>query len=257
LHEGNPGFTGDREFFLEHVHLTFTGRAAVAELIVDGMAAVWGLGAWPDTPEAAAAWWERFPEVEAELRRDVFFTGYDEHDMWSMAWRLLGLEVFAESPGLERRREEFAETVRTLQRRAVLDWGTLELVVAYERARLANPDDPLVPFTAGRLFGVRGEGVRAEEAFAAGFALHPAFADGRLNYAAMQLQRGYLDEARASLDALRSFAPNLAGLAKMEAAVALRQGDHARAIPLLEKHLRLRPEDNEAREMLKKIRAKP
>ncbi len=255
LHEWNPLFATDRDFFLEHVHLTFAGRAAVAELIVDGMAALWGLAPQEETPAAAAAWWERFPEVESTLRRDVMFTGYDEHDMWSLAWRLLGLEVFAGAPGMDQRRAEFAEFVRLLQRRAVLEWGTMDLVAAYDRAALRHPDDALTHFTAGRLFGLRGEGVRAEEAFAAGFALHPAFADGRLNYAALQLQRGAVEEARYSLDALRAFAPDLAGLAKLDALVALRDGNRPSAIALLEKHLQLRPDDEESRQMLEKLRA--
>jgi len=250
LHEMNPGFTTDREFFLEHVHLTFAGRAAVAELTVDGMAALWGLAVHDESPGAVAAWWEKFPAAEQELRRDVYFTGYDEHDMWSLAWKLLRLEVFAGAPGLEARREALAEQTRQLQRRAVLEWDTTGLVVAYDRAVLQNPADPLVHFTAARLFALRGEGTRAEEAFAAGFARQPNFADARFNYAAMQIQRGYLDEARAAMDALRRFDPDISGLAKMDAAIALREGDFAAAVPLLQKHLRLRPEDSESWRML-------
>lgn len=253
LHEDNPSFTSDRDYFLEHVHLTFTGRAAVAELIVDGMAALWGLTSRDEGSAAAAAWWGRLPSVEDQLRRDVFFTGYDEHDMWSLAWRLLGLEVFAGAPGLEQRREAFAETVRSLQRRAVVDWDTTELLAAYDLAASNNPGDPLIHFTAGRLLGLRGEGARAEQAFEAGFALHPAFADARLNHAAMQLQRGKLAEAQASLNALRARSPNLSGLVRLDAAIALRTGDHAAAIPLLEKHLRLRPDDHEAQELLDRL----
>jgi hypothetical protein len=78
LHEMNSGFTTGREFFLEHVHLTMTGRAAVAELIVDGMAALWELAPAAMDEANAAAWWERFPDVERDLRHDVFFTGYDD-----------------------------------------------------------------------------------------------------------------------------------------------------------------------------------
>lgn len=254
LHEDNPSFTSDRDYFLEHVHLTFTGRVAVAELIVDGMAALWGLAPRDGDPAAVAVWWARLPSVEGQLRRDLLFTGYDEHDMWSLAWRLLGLEVFAGAPGREQRREAFAETVRSLQRRAVVDWDTPALIAAYDFAASNNPRDPLIHFTAGRLLGLRGEGARAEQAFEAGFALHPAFADARLNHAAMQLQRGKLAEARTSLDVLRARSPNLSGLARLDAAIALRMGDKAAAIPLLEKHLRLRPDDHEARELLDRLR---
>jgi protein O-GlcNAc transferase len=166
--------------------------------------------------------------------------------MWSLAWKLLRLEVFAGAPGLAERRDALAEKVRDLQRRAVLGWDTTDLVIAYDRAVLQNPADPLVHFTAARLFALRGEGERAEQAFAAGFALQPNFAAARFNYAAMQLQRGRTDEARASMDALRRFDAELPGLAKMDAALALRDGDEASAATLLQKHLRLRPEDAES-----------
>ena len=243
LHEMNPSFATDREFFLEHVHLTFAGRAAIAEWTVDGMAALWGLSPRAESPAAVAAWWQAFPEAEKELRRDVYFTGYDEHDMCSLAWKLLRLGVFADAPGLAQRRDELAEQTRQLQRRAILGWDTTDLIVAYERAQLQNPDDPVTHFTAGRLLGMRGEGERAEEAFQRGFALQPNSPDGRLNHAAMQMTRGDLDAARASLAALRRYDPQAAGLLKMEAAIALRDADLPTAARLLQQHLARSPTD--------------
>jgi hypothetical protein len=239
----NPRFTTDREYFLEHVHLSFAGRAALAELTVDGMAALWGLASRDDSPEAALAWWQSFPAAEQELRRDVFFTGYDEHDMWSLAWKLLRLGVFADAPGLAQRRDELAEQTRQLQRQAILGWDTTDLVVAYDRAQLQNPADPVTHFTAGRLLGLRGEGERAEEAFQRGFALQPNSPDGRLNHAAMQMARGNLDAARDSLAALRRYDPLAAGLLKMEAAIALRAADLPAAAKLLQQHLARSPTD--------------
>ena len=253
LHEMNPRFTTDREFFLEHVHLTMTGRAAVAELIVDGMAELWGLGPVAMSPDAAAEWWDKFPASERELRGDIFFTGYDEHDMWSLAWKLLRLGVFADSAGLAQRREELAAKTTELQRRAVLDWDTPALVAAYEVAARRNPDDPVLHFTAGRLLGMRGEGERAEEAFSRGFALRPADSEGRLNHAAFQLQRGRSDLARESLQILRSSGEENSGLLRMEAAIALREGDRLAAVRHLRQYLHYRPGDEDARQMLQRI----
>lgn len=250
LHEMNPRFTTDREFFLEHVHLTMTGRAAVAELIVDGMAALWGLAPAAMDEASAALWWERFPAAEEDLRQDAFFTGYDEHDMWSLAWKLLRLGVFADAPGLVGRRDALAARTTDLQRRALREWDTPALVAAYEVAARRNPGDPVVHFTAGRLLGLRGEGERAEEAFARGFALRPGDSEGRLNHAAFQLQRGRADLARESLEILRSFDGEPSGRLRLEAAVAMREGDRARAIESLQQYLRLRPGDEEARRML-------
>ena len=256
LHEMNPSFTTDREFFLEHVHLTFAGRAAVAELTVDGMAALWGLAPRAESAEAAVAWWQAFPGAEKELRRDVFFTGYDEHDMWSLAWKLLRLGVFADAPGLAQRREELAEQTRQLQRNAVLGWDTTDLIVAYERAQLQNPDDPVTHFTAGRLLGLRGEGERAEAAFQRGFVLQPNSPDARLNHAAMQTARGDLEAARASLNALRGYDPQAAGLLKMEAALALREADLPSAAKLLQQHLARSPNDTESWLTLSEVQLK-
>ena len=253
LHEMNPLFTTDRKFFLEHVHLTMTGRAAVAELIVDGMAALWDLGPAAMDQASADAWWARMPGVEQELRRDVFFTGYDEHDMWSLAWKLLRLEVFASSPDLEHRRGELAARTADLQRRAILEWDTPALVSAYEAAALSNPNDPLVHLAAGRLLGLRGEGETAGQAFARGFALRPNDRDGRLNYAAFQLQRGRTDLARESLEALRGFDSEPSSLLRVEAAIALREGKRAEAVSLLRQYLRFRPGDEEARGLLDRV----
>lgn len=253
LHELNPAFAGDREFFLEHVHLTFAGRAAVASLIVDGMGALWGIAPFDPSAANAAAWWQAFPATERDLRARLLFTGYDEHDMWSLAWKLLRLGVFADAPGLAARRDEFAAKVRELQRRAILEWDTTALVVAYDRAALANPDDPLVHFTAGRLLGLRGEGTRAEEAFQRGFALQPANAEGRFNHAAMHLMRGDLEAARATIERLKQFDARVAGLAKMEAAITLREGNLSAAATLLADHLRQSPRDAEALRLLAQI----
>ncbi len=250
LHEANPQFSGDREFFLEHVHLTMKGRAAVAELIVDGMAALWGLTPSSGSEASAAAWWENFPAVEETLRRDVFFTGYDEHDMWSLAWKLLRLEIFADAPGLAGRREEMAGVTRDFQRRALLEWTTPALGAAYGTATQRSPDDPLLHFTAGRLVGLRGEGDLAERAFARGFALRPNDAEGRLNYAAFQLQRGRSDLARNALEALRKFGTEVPGMLRLEAALAMREGNRTAAVAFLRKYLGQRPDDEEARRML-------
>ena len=257
LHEMNPRFTSDREFFLEHVHLTMTGRAAVAELIVDGLAALWGLAPGAMDEAAAADWWARFPDVERELREDVFFTGYDEHDMWSLAWKLLRLGVFSDAPGLAERREALAARTTGLQRRAVREWDTPALLAAYDIAARRNPGDPVVHFTAGRLLGLRGEGERAEEAFARGFALRPGDTAARLNHAVFQWQRGRTDLARESLEILRSFDGEPSGRLRLEAAMALREGDRARALDALRQYLRLRPGDEEARALLRQTGAAP
>lgn len=240
-----PGESAD--FFLDDVHLAFSGRVALAELVVDGMAALRGLQPSDDSPSAVAAWWQKFAQAEAEARRDTFFTGYDEHDMWSLVMKR------ETDPD---RLAALQEKVRGLRRRAVLGWDTTAIVVAYERAQLQNPHDPLTHFTAGRLLGLRGEGERAEEAFQRGFALQPERPDARLNHAAMQMTRGDTEAAHGSLGILENFDPQAEGLLKMKAALAMREAELPEAAALLEKHLARNPNDSEAWLTLSEIQLK-
>jgi len=111
-------------------------------------------------------------------------------------------------------------------------------------------------FTAGRLFGLRGEGVRAEEAFRRGFALQPNYNDALLNHAAMQMSRGDTETARASLSALEKYDPHANGLIKMQAAVAMREAELPQAAALLQKHLAQNPDDPESWLTLSEIQLK-
>jgi len=71
------------------------------------------------------------------------------------------------------------------------------------------------------------------------------------------MQRGRVDLARESLQVLRSFDGEPSGRLRLEAAIALREGDRAEAIALLQQYLRLRPGDEEATAMLKQLGASP
>lgn len=243
----DSGLAGDGEFFLTDQHLAFPGRVALAELVVDGVAALWGLEPLDESHSAVAAWWRRFPRAEEEARRDTLFTGYDEHDMWSLAMR---------SETDPDRAAALQKKVNDLRRRAVLGWDTTAIIVAYERAQLQNAADPLTHFTAGRLLGLRGEGSRAEEAFRRGFDLQPEYPNARLNHAAMQTTRGDTEAARASLGILEKFDPQAEGLLKLQAAVAVREAELPEAAALLEKHLARTPGDSEAWLTLSEIQLK-
>lgn len=202
MHERHPGFFSDRQYFLEHVHLTFEGRAAVATRLVDGMTALWKGTPMDESPEAAAAWWNQMGEQSKELARRTLFTGYDEHDMWSMAWKLLRLEVFQSAEGMEARRSQLASHVIYLQNRAKLDWGPERIREAADEAVALNPDDPLVYFAAGRLLGITGQFDEADAMFRRGFALMPAHPESWLNYGMLSLARGNTDGAREALRVL-------------------------------------------------------
>ena len=248
LHGHGAPQRSDELLFPGSSDFTFAGRVAVAELIIDGMAASWALGPRDETPEAVAAWWQRLPAAEAEVRRDTLFTGYDEHDMWSLALKSLP----ADAP----QRGKMGEKARELRRQAKLGWDTTDIVVAYERAQLQNPADPLTHFTAGRLFGLRGEGIRGEEAFRRGFDLQPNNASALLDYAAMQISRGDTEAARTSLQTLEKYDPQADGLIRMQAAVAMREAELTEAAALLQKHLAHEPGDAESWLTLSEIQLK-
>ncbi len=216
LHEQNPVFKTDREFFVEHVHLTFAGRVAVAARIVDGLEAMLLVREMKNDP---STWWSEFPRVIEEAARRTMFNGYDEHDMWSLAWKLLRLEVFQDSFGWERRRDELANDVVRLRNRAIRDWPVGRLAQAYDDATTLRPDDPLLHFTAGRLLGLQRSFDTAEQAFRRGFALMPNHSDAWLNYGMMSLARQNLAGAREALERVEQIDPHAKGLAALRAAI--------------------------------------
>jgi hypothetical protein len=67
------------------------------------------------------------------------------------------------------------------------------------------------------------------------------------------MQRGRTDLARESLEILRSFDGEPSGRLRLEAVIALREGDRGKAIALLQQYLRLRPGDEEAQRILQQV----
>jgi len=212
LHELNPGFYSDRAYFLEHVHLTFAGRAAAAVRIVDGMEALWKNQPLKEDPESVAGWWNQFPHRERELRARTLFNGFDEHDMWSLAWKLLRLDVFQSATGLEKRRAELASHTTYLRNQAMLNWSPDNVREAASRAADLNPDDPPVHFTAGRLLGIAGQFDLAEASFRRGFSMLPNHSEAWLHYGMMSMAKGNPSGAREALAALERFDPNARGI---------------------------------------------
>jgi cytochrome c-type biogenesis protein CcmH/NrfG len=72
----------------------------------------------------------------------------------------------------------------------------------------------------------------------------------------MQMTRGDLDAARASLEVLRRYDPQASGLLKMDAAIALRDADLPAAAGFLQQHLARSPQDADSWLMLSEIQMK-
>lgn len=219
LHEENPTFTTDRAFFLEHVHLTFTGRVAVTAGIMRGLENHWHHSATNGASPPPAAWWNELCRRADTLRERVLFTPYDDHDMWSLAWRLLRLDVFKQSPFLQPRRRALSERVTRLKRQATREWNAARIEAAYAAAQRYNATDPDIHFTAGRLLGLNQRWQAAERAYRAGFALQPNRMDAYLDYALLQLHQRNFSGAQHALEQAQHIDPTARDVERVQQAV--------------------------------------
>lgn len=243
LHEENPVFKGDGEYFLEHVHLTFAGRVAVAACIVDGMATMWGLQ-YPDDPGMdPETWWYRFPQLYAMARERTLFTPHDEAEIWRRTGDLLAMGIFVNASGITERKRTIAERVMHLGERAREDWDLARLAEVYDRAAEKNPGDALLHFTAGRLFGTMKDYERGRKAFERGLSLQPNHDIARLNLARLELLSGDTQRARKVLSEFDHFDQNMSGRALVEASISLHEGMTNQAIRDLRRHLDVTPRD--------------
>jgi lysophospholipase L1-like esterase len=170
LHEKNPGFRTDRDFFLEHVHLTFEGRVAVAALMVDGLAEL--LGVAKDRMMDAQRWWGDFPGKVAAARERVMFTEFDEAGMYGEVERLMKLGVFSGLPDLQERRGWLKRREGDLNNEASAKLNPDELRTRHRMAAAADPEDPWVDYLAARIFFENGQSTEYSRIPAGALGLH-------------------------------------------------------------------------------------
>jgi Flp pilus assembly protein TadD len=249
LHEWNPGFETDRMFFLEHVHLTFEGRVAVAALIVDGLANTL-LGIALPTTEEAATWWKKFPDALAAARERTLFTGADEASMWNTVQRLLAMKVFAGAPDLKQRREELAELEHGKRQEFLANWEMSDVREAYEKATALNGEDPALDGTAGRLLQMGGDRQAAEEAFRRTLQKMPNRTESALGLVTLMIADRRFAEAEEVLRKQEAFDARVPDVAGLRATMLLMQQKPQEAVSYLERHLQQRPFDASARRNL-------
>lgn len=236
LHEDNPDFRSDRDYFYEHVHLTFTGRARVAGLLVDGLARLLG------RPATDAA---RTLAVD-EVARQVLFTPWDDYNSWQNIWSLLSLGVFARQP--ERPEREAFLTARIFEVRSQYEqsWDMQRLEAAYREARAAQPEDPVVDFVAGRLF-LEGQAYQpAENALRKGLERWPAYPEAWLNLARLLLIRADYEGVEQALGQADRFAPQHPRIPVMRGTLYARTGRLIEARTWLERAVRDQPRHHNA-----------
>jgi Flp pilus assembly protein TadD len=248
LHEGNAGFETDREFFLEHVHLTFEGRVAVAALMVDGLAELLGTGTgdWVD----AQGWWEGFPVRVEAARERVMFTELEEGAMREIVARLLEMEVFAGLADGEERRAREAGRVEDLKS-AGAGWKDAGVVrEAYARARAAWGGDAELHDTAYKHFGPAGDLVAAREALERAVAARPNLVMANLSLAELAMEEGRREDAWRIVQRAEGFETGGTELDGVLGALLAGRGETKEAVRVLERHVRRRPEDARAVGML-------
>ena len=248
LHELNPGPLADADFFLEHVHLTFVGRVAVAALMVNGLEELWHLRKPGERP--AANWWAQLPAQVEEAKKRLLFTEYEETIMWMSAAKLFEMDVFEAMPGGDRLRAQIAGRIRDAKDASTERWQPDTLRAAIRQARQFRPHDALVEHTAGNLW----EALRDKEASLAAhrdaLAKNPNLWESRVPLVSDALDRKDWEEAKAHLTHLDKQLSRHTSLSEFHARLHAGQGDYIAALPHLLRVTEDRPGDIFARSNL-------
>jgi len=241
LHEQNPGPLTDRDFFLEHVHLTFEGRVAIAALMVEGLARLLEVSTDPE-PDARD-WWEDFPARVAEARRRTMFTKLEESLMWQRVQSLLQGEVFSSSADMTERRNRATRRTNELKA-AAAKWKDAAMAQeAYAQAIAENPDDPELHDTAFKHFEKAGDRAQARGALERAVALRPNLVLANLALAEFAMEEGRTADAERITQTAAAFKAGGTELDAIAAELLAARGEHAEAVTLLERYVRRWPED--------------
>jgi tetratricopeptide (TPR) repeat protein/lysophospholipase L1-like esterase len=246
LHEQNPTFQTDRTYFLEHVHLTFEGRVAVAELIVDGLSRLLRSGQSPEVATDPETWWRSFPTRVTAAREALLYTEYDEAAMTDSIAGLFEQELFLSNPWLQKQKTDWREAARNMRAKGSRQWTPSRITNGYDTARRLLPDDDETDYTAALLFLNAGDEKAAVGALAQTLSKRPNNARARMTLARLALDRGDLAEAELHLSIQATLDPAEVGLAGLLAETLVAQQKFSEAIPYLRKNLRERPADPDA-----------
>jgi tetratricopeptide (TPR) repeat protein len=247
LHECNPTFRSDREFFLEHVHLTFEGRIAVAALITDGIAELTGevpsAGIGREGYAGIAAWWENFPSRVQAAKDRVLFTEFDDAYLWDATRRLLGMKVFSGMADIATRRGEIGAKADDLRARGQSAWTTERIESARAAAAAKEPLDGWVDLKAAELLANLGTFQQARPHIAAARDKFPRLAQAHMAFAQEALRDGQPRVALGHLADMAELLPAGAKPAAIYAEAHLKAGESEKAIPYLRKMAMVNPQD--------------
>jgi tetratricopeptide (TPR) repeat protein len=240
LHEENPGPLGDRELFLEHVHLTFEARVALAEMIVDELEVM--LLGQQRRVESPEDWWSQFPAKLAHAQEILFFTDFDRIDMAYAMERLLSMEIFRGPSWLADKRNTFSSQAAELSEKTRREWNAARVRDAYTKAQASLGCDDLVHSTAGQLFEIVGAGDEASAAFQEALRLRPNNVTARVALAREALARNNLEQTGQLLE-VDYLDPEANGFAAVKGELLAKRGNFAEAEPWLRTAARDQPND--------------
>ena len=250
LHEWNPAFPGDREYFLEHVHLTFQGRVAVAALITDGIAELTGrsppLGVGREGYPGIMQWWERFPTRVQAAKDRVLFTEFDDAYLWDATRRLYGMKVFRGMADIEARQRDAASKAQDLRAQGHAKWNPAEVEKARSTAAAKEPSDGWVDLKAAEILANLGSFETARKQIATAKEKFPRLAQVHMALAQEALRDGEAKLALGHLAKMGELLPAGAKPAGIYAQANLAAGDPASALPYLRKITRVEPQNPDA-----------
>lgn len=250
LHEWNPTFRTDREYFLEHVHLTFEGRVAVAALITDGIAELTGevppAGIGREGYTGIAQWWENFPSRAQAAKDRVLFTEFDDAYLWDATQHLLGMKVFSGMADIATRREEIGAKAADLRARGQSGWTTERIESARAAAAAKEPLDGWVDLKAAELLANLGTFRQARPHIATARDKFPRLAQVHMAFAQEALRDGQPRVALGHLADMAELLPAGARPAAVYAEAHLKAGESEQAIPYLRKMTEANPQDTGA-----------
>jgi len=246
LHEWHPAFAGDRGFFLEHVHLSFEGRVAVAALIADGIAELTGeanpSGVGREGYAGVADWWEGFPSRVQATKDRVLFTEFDDAYLWDATQRLLAMKVFSGLEDIDARRRDAAAKAEGLRAQGDAAWTPAAVEQAREKAAALEPEDGWVDLKAAEILANLGAFPQARGHIATAKEKFPRLAQVRMALAQESMRDGEARLALRHLEDMGELLPSGAKPAAIYADAYLAAGDPAGAIPHLAKMARVDPQ---------------
>jgi len=243
LHEWNPAFKNDRAYFLEHVHLNFEGRVAVAALIADGIAELTGevppSGVGREAYPGVAQWWEEFPSRVQTAKDRVLFTEFDDAYLWDATQRLLAMKVFSGMEDIDARRRHASAQAEVLRAQGFARWPAAVVEQAREKAAALEPEDGWVDLKAAEILANLGDFRKARGHIDTAGEKFPRLAQVHMARAQEALRDGEAKLALRHLDDLGELLPSGAKPAAIYADAYLAAGDPVGAIPYLRKMTRI------------------